>query len=121
MCGSFRVLAAGVIACSAITASTTAARDTEIPETFDCVIEPQQTVKLSSAVAGLIKEVNVDRGDLVKKGQVVATLEASVEEANLALAQAKASSDAPIKSAEAKLEFLRRKHERTEELVAKKV
>ena len=58
---------------------------------------------------------------MVKKGQVVARLEASVEEANLVLAQAKASSDAAIKSAEAKLEFLRRKHERSEELVAKKV
>jgi len=90
-------------------------------ESFDCVIEPQQTVKLSSAVAGVIREVTVDRGDVVKRGQVVARLEAGVEEANLALAQAKASSDATIRSAEAKLEFLRRKHERTEELVAKKV
>jgi RND family efflux transporter MFP subunit len=88
---------------------------------FDCVIEPQQTVKLSSAVAGVIREVTVERGSLVSKGQMVARLETGVEEANLALAQAKASSDAPVKSAEAKLEFLRRKHERTEELVAKKV
>ena len=55
-------------------------------ESFDCVIEPQQTVKLSSAVAGVIREVAVDRGDTVKKGQVVARLEAGVEEANLALA-----------------------------------
>jgi RND family efflux transporter MFP subunit len=37
------------------------------------------------------------------------------------LAQAKASSDATIKSAEAKLDFLQRKHVRTEELVAKNV
>jgi RND family efflux transporter MFP subunit len=90
-------------------------------ESFDCVIEPQQTVKLSSAVAGVIREVTVDRGDLVKRGQVVARLEAGVEEANLALAQAKATNEAAIKSAEAKFEFLQRKHERTEELVAKKV
>jgi RND family efflux transporter MFP subunit len=90
-------------------------------ESFDCVIEPQQTVKLSSAVAGVIREVTVDRGDVVKRGQVVARLEAGVEEANLALAQARASSDATIKSAEAKLEFLRRKHERTEGLAAKKI
>lgn len=90
-------------------------------ESFDCVIEPQQTVKLSSAVAGVIREVTVDRGDVVRRGQVVARLEAGVEEANLALAQARASSDATIKSAEAKLEFLRRKHERTEGLAAKKI
>ena len=90
-------------------------------ESFDCVIEPQQTVKLSSAVSGVIREVTVDRGAAVKGGQVVARLEAGVEEANLALAQAKASSDATIKSAEAKLDFLQRKHVRTEELVAKNV
>lgn len=88
---------------------------------FDCVIEPQQTVKLSSAVAGVIAEVLVDRGDFVRKGQVVARLEAGVEEANLALAQAKAANDSAIKSAQAKLEFLRRKHERSEGLVAKQV
>ena len=108
----------GAIVLSTIAAPAVAASDAQ---TFDCVIEPQQIVKLSSAVAGLIKEIKVERGDLVKKGQVVAKLEAAVEEANLALAQARASTDAPIKSAEAKLEFLRRKHERSEELVAKKV
>jgi RND family efflux transporter MFP subunit len=114
-------VAAGVIAFIGITAPMAHARDATDPETFDCVIEPRQAVKLSSAVAGVIREVSVDRGDVVKQGQVLATLEAAVEEANLALAQAKASSDAPIKSAEAKLEFLRRKHERSEELVVKKI
>ena len=88
---------------------------------FDCVIEPQQTVKLSSAVAGVIGEVLVDRGDFVRKGQVVARLEAGVEEANLALAQAKAADDYAIKSAQAKLEFLRRKHERSQELVGRQI
>jgi RND family efflux transporter MFP subunit len=88
---------------------------------FDCVIEPQQTVKLSSAVAGVIAEVLVDRGDFVRKGQVVARLEAGAEEASLALAQAKASDDYAIKSAQAKLEFLRRKHERSQELVGRRI
>lgn len=103
-------VAVGVIAFIGITAPMVHARDATAPETFDCVIEPQQAVKLSSAVTGVIREVSVDRGDVVKQGQVLAKLEAAVEEANLALAQAKASSDAPIKSAEAKLEFLRGKH-----------
>jgi RND family efflux transporter MFP subunit len=105
-----------------VPARTIAVRDRQMSgDSFDCVIEPQQTVKLSSPVAGVIQEVAVERGDLVRRGQVVARLKAGVEEANLALAQAKASSDAPLKSAQAKLEFLRRKHERTEDLVAKKV
>lgn len=123
MGGSFRSwVAAGAMASIALTAPTAGAQDVMTSDgAFDCVIEPQQTVKLSSAVAGVIREVTVDRGDLVKRGQVVARLEAGVEEANLALAQAKATNEAAIKSAEAKLEFLQRKHERTEELVTKKV
>jgi RND family efflux transporter MFP subunit len=108
----------GLIAFGAIGAAAAGASDVE---PFDCVIEPQQTVRLSSPVAGVVREVTVDRGDIVKKGQVVARLEAGVEEANLVLAEAKASSDAPIKSAEAKLDFLQRKHTRTEELLAKNV
>ena len=112
---------AGAIALFVLADGAAHARVAGVPEAFDCVIEPQQSVKLSSAVAGVIREVLVDRGDVVKQGQVLARLEAAVEEANLALAHAKASSDAPIKSAEAKLEFLRRKHERSEELVAKKI
>jgi len=90
-------------------------------EAFDCVIEPQQSIKLSSPIAGVIREVLVNRGDAVQKGQVVAKLEAGVEEASLDLARAKASSDYAVKSAEAKYEFLRRKHERSEELVQKKI
>lgn len=90
-------------------------------QTFDCVIEPQQTVKLSSAVVGVVRHVVVDRGDFVSKGDVVAKLEAGVEEANLALARVKASSDYAIKSKQAQLEFLRRKHERAGELVGRRI
>jgi RND family efflux transporter MFP subunit len=92
-----------------------------LDDTFDCVIEPQQTIKLSSPISGVIREVKVSRGDFVHKGQIVARLEAGVEEASLELARAKASSDYAIKSAQAKFEFLWRKHERTEELAAKKI
>jgi RND family efflux transporter MFP subunit len=114
-------VAAGVIVSVGIAGPIARARDAMVAEPFDCVIEPQRAVKLSSAVAGVIREVSVDRGDVVRRGQVLAKLEAAVEEANLALARAKASSDAPIQSAEAKLEFLRRKHERSQELVVKKI
>jgi RND family efflux transporter MFP subunit len=116
--GLFSALSAALI----LTAS---ARAAELPVTgalsdaFDCVIEPWQTAKLSSAVAGVIREVTVDRGDFVKKGQVVARLEAGVEEANLALAKVKATSDQPIKSALAKLDYLRNKYDRSAALVGR--
>src|SRR5690242_19629724 len=56
---------------------------------FDCVIESQQTVKLASSALGVIASLDVDRGDLVRKGQVLGKLDNRVEVANLALAEAK--------------------------------
>src|SRR5580704_7364022 len=49
--------------------------------TFDCVMDPYLTVKLGSPVMSVLSEVLVDRGDLVKKGQVIARIESGVEEA----------------------------------------
>ncbi|WP_119272495.1 efflux RND transporter periplasmic adaptor subunit [Taklimakanibacter deserti] len=82
------------------------------PVEFDCVIEPQQVVKLASPVVGVISHLDVDRGDILSKGQVVGGLEAGVEAAALALARARATNEFSIRSAEARLRFLRGEHER---------
>src|SRR4051812_12483090 len=37
-----------------------------VPE-FDCVIEPQQVVKLASPVVGVIARLDVERGDVIRK------------------------------------------------------
>jgi RND family efflux transporter MFP subunit len=86
---------------------------------FDCVIEPQQMVKLASPVVGIIARLDVDRGDVVTKGQVLGKLEDGVEEAALALATARARNDYTIKATEARLQFLRGKHGRAGQLMAK--
>jgi RND family efflux transporter MFP subunit len=86
---------------------------------FDCVIEPERTVKLASPVVGVIARMDVDRGDIVTTGQLLGKLEDGVEEANVALAKAKALNDFTIKGTEAKLEFLRSKEGRTGQLMAK--
>ena len=86
---------------------------------FDCVIEPERIVKLASPVVGVIARMDVDRGDIVKTGQVLGKLEDGVEEANLALAKAKALNDFTIKGTEARLEFLRSKEGRTGQWMAK--
>ncbi len=86
---------------------------------FDCVIEAQQLVKLSSPVVGVIARLDVDRGDVVQKGQILGSLEDTIERANLALARAKATNEFPVTSIQARLKFLRRKMERAAELVAR--
>lgn len=94
------------------------AEATPDPE-FECVVEAQQLVKLASPVVGVLAELAVDRGDFVHKDQFLGKLEDSVEEASAAFANVKATNDFPIKSIEARLQFLRRKRERAEQLVAR--
>ena len=76
-------------------------------EAFDCVIEPAQTLKLGSPITGIVTSVEVDRGDYVQRGQVLARLESTVEAASLALARARAESMAEIEARRARLEQTR--------------
>lgn len=83
---------------------------------FDCLIEPTQTVDVSSPVIGLLDKVHVRRGDKVVKGQVVATLESRAESAATALARFKSEMTAPSKTAESKIEFSKRKYHRRRDM-----
>ncbi|HEU0187731.1 MAG TPA: efflux RND transporter periplasmic adaptor subunit [Gallionellaceae bacterium] len=85
---------------------------------FDCMIEPTQTVDISSPVVGLLDKVNVKRGDKVYKGQVIASLESSAETASAALAHYKSEMTAPTATAESKVEFAQRKYQRRNEMYA---
>ena len=42
---------------------------------FECLIQPKVVLKLGTQVPGLISEMLVDRGAIIKKGDVVARLE----------------------------------------------
>jgi RND family efflux transporter MFP subunit len=86
---------------------------------FDCLLEPRHKIKVAAQVAGVLKEVPVDRGDVIHKGQLLAHLESGVEDAMLELAKAKAENDATVKAREARLVFLSRKRNRTLELQKK--
>lgn len=88
---------------------------------FECLIEPRVTTKIGASVTGLVSRVLVNRGDLVKSGDIIAMLESSVEQANLALADARAQNDSQVHSATARLGFLQRKSERKEKLKSKEV
>lgn len=75
---------------------------------FDGLIEPSEVVKLSSPVQGTLAEITVERGDRVKKGQVIARLNTNVEKAAVDLAQAR-------------VEFAKRKVLRNEDLYQKEL
>lgn len=82
-----------------------------------CLIEPELIAEVGSSVIGAIESLHVERGDLVRKGQVLATLKADVERASLSIAQARSQSDAEVRAAQSNLDFLRQKQARTEDLV----
>jgi RND family efflux transporter MFP subunit len=86
---------------------------------LDCLIEPYVTVKVSSAVNGLLETVLVDRGDLVKKGQVLATLESGAEKAAIDALRARATMEAAIKANQARLDLSVRSHERADGMFQK--
>ena len=83
---------------------------------YACLIEPQQVLKLAAPVQGVVAMVAVDRGDRVQKGQVVASLDAEVEEANAQIAKVHAANDTAIESGRARVDYLRRKQVRNETL-----
>ncbi|GDY26156.1 efflux RND transporter periplasmic adaptor subunit [Agarivorans sp. Toyoura001] len=52
-------------------------------------IEPYQGVNITSSVAGLVTKIHFSSGDTVRAGELLVSLEADVEKANLASATAK--------------------------------
>jgi len=87
---------------------------------YDCLIEARQTVEIRSPVEGLVESVKVQRGDVVKKGQIIVKLESGPEVATLEIARARATMTGPVEAAQARVEFAKTKEKRQEELSAQK-
>ncbi|MGB7184015.1 MAG: efflux RND transporter periplasmic adaptor subunit [Burkholderiaceae bacterium] len=89
-------------------------------QTMDCVIQPHQIIQVGSAVPGIIDQMQVERGDIVTAGQVVATLRDQVEVAALRLAQARARSQSEVVAANKTREFADRELSRAKKLAGEK-
>jgi membrane fusion protein (multidrug efflux system) len=86
-----------------------------------CLLRPRFLVQLGSPVNGVLDVMRVDRGDSVKKGQVVAELVSSVEAAGLALDRARAADTSEFDQQRTHSAMLRRKVERTKQLAGKAI
>lgn len=84
--------------------------------TLDCMILPEMYIELSSPVDGVLAELQVSKGDSIKRGQVLAKLEASVESARVALAEVEAKSLSEINHRKTQLDFAVRNRGRIESL-----
>jgi len=83
---------------------------------YDCLIEARQQVDVRSSAEGVIEAVPVRRGDVVRKGELLAKLASGPELAALNLARSRATMEGELKAAEARVELTRKKWERAEEL-----
>jgi RND family efflux transporter MFP subunit len=88
---------------------------------LDCLIQPREVVSISSPVDGIIERVTVERGDRVRAGDVLVTLESSMERANLAVAAARTEQESGLKSSQTRLEFGVRRFDRTDEMFRKEL
>lgn len=73
---------------------------------LECMLEPNSEIEISAAVSGVLSDVFVQRGDKVKRGQVLARLVSGPEQAAVNLAKAR-------------VEFGQRKAVRNEDLYKK--
>ena len=86
---------------------------------LDCLLQPRETVVVSTPVEGVVERVLVDRGSVVEKGAVLAVLESTVERHAVAIAALRAEQESAVKSNEVKVSFGARRLERTDEMYRK--
>lgn len=81
-----------------------------------CLIQPSQVAEVGSAVIGVVQTLEVDRGDPVRRGQVLATLRADVERASAEAAQSRARSLGELRGAVAALDLAELRRDRARAL-----
>jgi RND family efflux transporter MFP subunit len=86
----------------------------------DCVINPYRVADIASPVTGIIEEIFVERSDIIKAGQVVAKLDASVERANVELAKYRAGIESEIRLGKVNIEYDKLRKKRYDTLYKRK-
>jgi RND family efflux transporter MFP subunit len=97
-----------LLACAAVASAA---------QPLGCSIEPDRLAEIGSPIIGVIEALHVERGDRVRKGQVLAVLRADVERASLSVAVTRSQANADVHAALANFEFMRDKEARSQELV----
>jgi RND family efflux transporter MFP subunit len=85
-----------------------------------CLIQPDSEADVGSPVVGVVESISVERGDRVRKGQVLAKLRSRVEAASLKVAKTRAEADADVKAARANYRYLQQELARAEDLYQQK-
>lgn len=79
---------------------------------FDCLIEPRRVVSINGPVEAMITVVRVDRGDFVRRGDVLVEFDAGLERATAALTKHRAEILSTIEARKARNDYATLKHGR---------
>lgn len=90
---------------------------------ISCLIEPSDEINLSSQVSGVVSKVHVERGDYVKRGKLMVSLESRLERVrrDLAIARDELSEKKLERNRELMSQSLLSGHETDELLTEKKI
>lgn len=83
---------------------------------LDCVVSPHKIVDLSSATPGVIQTLMKERSDFVQQGEIAVQLNAEVEKASVALAQARAGIQSELKVGKINLDYAQKQVDRVASL-----
>ncbi|MDT7838376.1 efflux RND transporter periplasmic adaptor subunit [Aquabacterium sp. OR-4] len=84
----------------------------------DCMVEAAQTVEIRSPVVGILERVHARRGEFIRQGQVLVTIESRAEQSAAESAQARAQAQGAAELAGAKVSAAREKTRRLSDLLA---
>ncbi len=84
---------------------------------LDCLVRPETYIDLSSPVDTTLKQLMVEVGDTISKGQPLVRLENSVEYAKVELHKRKALSFSEIENRRVQLQYAKRNLKRMQELL----
>lgn len=107
--------AAALLALVATTGATSGAM--AAAHEADCMIEAAQTVEIRSPVVGQLERVHARRGEFIRQGQVLVTIESSAEQSAAESAKARAQAQGSTELAAAKVAAAREKLRRLSELL----
>ena len=90
---------------------------TPAPRPLGCLILPSQTANIGSPLAGVVESVEVERGDVVRRGDVLVRLRAEVEKALASVSKSRADSEAELRGAQAALALAQQQLDRSRALL----
>jgi len=94
--------------------SSAFAKESISTQTFDCVVNPSRVAEIGSSAVGIITHIMVDRNDVVKRGDLVATLNYRVEKAKLDIARKRAGITSKVELSKVNLALATREQKRVQ-------